>query len=159
MKQQILCLALSLGILAAVLASNPGRPVAAAGSAPVLVTNTTAQSVPTSAQGTTAIAGTVQAVQSGVWSVSITGNTATNPLLVRDVDNAANQSIQFALCTDFGSLAGGCSAPAEEIVPAVAANGAAVRRMVVEYIAGECKPVRITSPTYNDDHSDADGGL
>lgn len=65
MKQfgKIVGLALGFGILAAVLASIPSRPVAqAAGAAPVFVTNTGAtQAVPVSPQGTTAVSGTVAA--------------------------------------------------------------------------------------------------
>lgn len=96
---KILGLALGFGILAAVLAYIPSRPVAqAAGSAPVVVTNTTAQPVPVA--------------QSGTWNVGITGtptvglangstvginNTATTPVLVRDVDNAARHAIQSTL--------------------------------------------------------------
>lgn len=57
---KILGLTLGFGILAALLASIPSRPVAqAAGSAPVIVTNTPAQAVPVS--------------QTGTWNVGITG--------------------------------------------------------------------------------------
>jgi hypothetical protein len=96
---KILGLTLGFGILAVVLASIPSRPVAqAAGSAPVIVTNTPAQAVPVS--------------QTGTWNVGITGtptvglangstvginNTATTPVLVRDVDNAARHAIQSTL--------------------------------------------------------------
>jgi hypothetical protein len=64
----------------------------------VKVANTSADPVPTLAQGTTTVAGTVQAQQSGSWDVGITGtptfqvgNVANNPVLGRDVDNPARQ--------------------------------------------------------------------
>ena len=68
----------------------------------VTVVNTPGNPVPTQAQGTTAIAGTVQAQQSGNWTVGITGtptfnvgNTAANAVLTRDVDNPARHPFQF----------------------------------------------------------------
>jgi hypothetical protein len=64
----------------------------------VKVANTSADPVPTQAQGTTTIAGTVQAQQSGSWDVGITGtptfkvgNTADSPVPSRDVDNPVRQ--------------------------------------------------------------------
>lgn len=64
----------------------------------VKVANTSADPVPTQAQGTTTVAGTVQAQQSGTWDVGITGtptfqvgNAADNPVPSRDVDNPATQ--------------------------------------------------------------------
>ncbi len=83
----------------------------------VKVINTTDEPVPTLAQGTTNVAGTVgitgtptvNAQQSGSWTVGITGtptvglaggssilvdNNAANPVPVRDVDNPARQPFQ-----------------------------------------------------------------
>ena len=64
----------------------------------VKVANTSADPVPTQAQGTTTVAGTVQAQQSGIWDVGITGtptfqigNQTGNPVPSRDVDNPATQ--------------------------------------------------------------------
>src|SRR5262245_58468029 len=69
---------------------------AAPGPESVTVLNTSANPVPTLAQGTTNIAGTVQAAQSGSWNVGITGtptfqvgNTAGNPVFVSDVNEPA----------------------------------------------------------------------
>jgi hypothetical protein len=61
----------------------------------VRVINTTAEPVPTVAQGTTAVSGTVQAQQNGTWNVGIVGmpvvkigSDPENPIYVRDVDGA-----------------------------------------------------------------------
>lgn len=68
----------------------------------VVIVNTTAQPVPTAAQGTTNIAGTVQAQQSGDWNVGISGTPTvtlapdtlvdTNTLVVADLDNPSRQT-------------------------------------------------------------------
>ena len=138
MKQfgKIFCLALGFGILAAVLASVPSRPVAQAmGAAPVLVTNTTAQAVPTSAQGTTAIAGTVQAQQNGTWNVGINGNvtvgnTASSPVLVRDVDNPARHPFQKLLCSGLANFA------CQGAPPSFTVDSG--KQLVIEFVAWSC---------------------
>jgi hypothetical protein len=50
--------------------------------------------VPVPVAGSLGITGTVAATQSGVWNVGLTGNTAANPLLVRDVDGPNRQPFQ-----------------------------------------------------------------
>jgi hypothetical protein len=91
----------------------------------VKVANTSADPVPTLAQGTTTVAGTVQAQQSGSWDVGITGtptfqvgNVANNPVPGRDVDNPARQPFTKVV-TDSNSFA----------VP----SG---KRLVIEYVSG-----------------------
>src|SRR5262245_13197862 len=68
----------------------------------VNVVNTSVNPVPTQAQGTTTVAGTVQAEQAGAWSVGIAGtptfsvgNDASSPVPVIDVENPAHQPFQF----------------------------------------------------------------
>ncbi len=65
MKQfsKLMLIALSFGIVTLALSLVPSKPVGAAGSAPVMVTNT-----PLPVQGT------VGAAQSGPWSVGVTGS-------------------------------------------------------------------------------------
>jgi len=75
----------------------------------VRVINSPTEAVPTIAQGTTNVAGavsvtntpTVNAQQSGAWNVGLTGsptvqvgNTAGNPVLVRDVDRPTAQPFE-----------------------------------------------------------------
>lgn len=107
----------------------------------VRVINTTTEPVPTVAQGTTAIAGnvsitnmpTVRAQQFGSWNVDITntptvqvGNTATNPIQVRDVDNPARQPFQKAFTV---TLPAGTAFGTESFqVPAG-------KRLVIEYVS------------------------
>ena len=102
MKQfgKILALTVGFGILAAVLASVPSRPVAQAmGAAPVFVTNPGSSPVPVSYPTTPTVnVGNTPTVNLGVGntvgingSVQV-GNTATSPVLVRDVDNAARHA-------------------------------------------------------------------
>src|SRR6185295_11081888 len=62
----------------------------------VRVINSAAEAVPTIAQGTTAVSGTVGAQQSGQWIVGISGipsvvvgNDGESPVQIRDVDNPA----------------------------------------------------------------------
>lgn len=92
---------LSVGILVGSLVLSGAYSSQAAPGPPqqdVNVINNPDHPVPTRAQGTTAINGTVQAEQSGNWNVAITGtptvqlgNTSDNPVWVRDVDNPARQ--------------------------------------------------------------------
>lgn len=150
---KILGLTLGFGILAAVLASISSRPVAATNTSPVLVTNTTAQAVPVS--------------QTGTWNVGITGtptvrlangstvginNTATSPVLVRDVDNAARHAIQSTLSplslfvSDFSTSASGTvfTVPAGErlVIESVsievdAPSGQKVRARITASLSGD----------------------
>jgi len=64
--------------------TSPTAPL----SAPVTVVNTTANPVPVAGVVSVSGTSTVNAQQSGSWNVGISGNSATNPLQVHDVDNA-----------------------------------------------------------------------
>ncbi len=102
-------LAFGLGIVAIALGLFSTHPAGAAGSAPVMVTNTP---LPVSLTGTGSISGNVNAAQSGAWNVGINGtpsvnvaglpavqfngtqpvtfsNAEANPIFTRDVDSAA----------------------------------------------------------------------
>ena len=56
--------------------------------------------------------------------------------LVRDVDAAALRPFQVELCTQQG--AGACPMPDTLAVPVATSNGEPVRRLVIEYVSGEC---------------------
>lgn len=151
MKQfgKLMSLALGFGLLAAVLSYIPSRPAAAMGAAPVLVTNMGAsQAVPVSPQGTTPVSGTVAATQNGTWNVGISGtptvnlgagntvgingslqvgNTASSPVLVRDVDNAARLAFQASASI---TLADGTTFATSTITTVPAG-----KRLVIEYIS------------------------
>jgi hypothetical protein len=77
MKQfsKLMLIALSFGISAVALSLLPSKPVGAAGSAPVTVTNTP---LPVSLTGTGSISGNVSAAQSGAWNVGINGTPSVN---------------------------------------------------------------------------------
>jgi hypothetical protein len=99
MKQfrKLLVLALGFGAMfAAIALVSSGPATAQKPSTPVTVVNTTAEPVPTSAQGTTAVAGTVNAVQSGAWNVGITGTPSVN------ISNAPNVNAQNLPLTNNG---------------------------------------------------------
>src|SRR5713101_6940805 len=100
----VLGLTLGFGILALVLGVWSGRSAAAQNSpAPgppgglaVNVVNT-----PLAVTGSLGVSGTVQAQQSGIWNVGI-DNTASSPVLVRNLDEPARNPYQeaiFATCT------------------------------------------------------------
>jgi hypothetical protein len=99
---------------------------------PVLVTNSTAQPVPTVVQGTTAVSitGTPTVSLANGSQVAIT-NTVTSPVLIRDVDGPAAQPFnywdndgQFTA----GFLAANAGAPAAFTVP----SG---KRLVIEFVS------------------------
>jgi hypothetical protein len=77
----------------------------------VLVTNTAAQPVPTAAQGTTAVAGTIQAQQNGPWNVGLAGtptvllgNTASSPIPVFEMGRPALEAFQQFFMFDIDNL-------------------------------------------------------
>src|SRR6185369_5192312 len=72
---KVLLSTLAFAILTAVFGTIHPKPAGAQGqSGPtVKVVNTTSEPVPTAAQGTTAVSGSVNAVQSGTWNVGIAG--------------------------------------------------------------------------------------
>ena len=86
-------------VVAFAVATVTPQPAHGAGSAPVIVVNTSGQPVPVALQGTTTVGGTVAARQSGDWNVGLTGtpnvnvsnvptvmigNPASSPVLVAD---------------------------------------------------------------------------
>ncbi len=108
----------------------------------VRVINTTSEPVPVVAQGTTNVAvtniPTVNAKQSGAWSVGITGtptvqldDSATNPVFVRDVDRPTAQPFQHqAIVTlEDGQNAGDAFIPVPEgkllVIEFISVNGSA----------------------------------
>jgi len=104
---KLMLIALSIGISAVALSLVPSKPAGAAGSAPVMVTNTP---LPVTLQGTGNISGNVSAAQTGAWNVGI-NNAGTSPVPVRDMDNAARrvpfQTSLFALLPNGGATADG----------------------------------------------------
>ena len=146
MKQfsKLMLIALSFGIVTLALSLVPSKPAGAAGSAPVMVTNTPLP-----------IQGTVNAAQSGAWNVEINGtpsvnvaglpavqfngaqpvtfsNAEANPIFTRDVDSAVRHPIVRFVCSDIGTPGGNCgSAPNFFTVP----GGA---RLVIEQVDGTC---------------------
>ncbi|MCA1623272.1 MAG: hypothetical protein LC768_07575 [Acidobacteria bacterium] len=87
----------------------------------VRVINTPAEPVPVVAQGTTNVAvqntPTVKAQQNGAWNVGLTGtptvqldDSATNPVLVRDVDRPTAQPFQYQAEVTFEDGFGGQNA-------------------------------------------------
>jgi len=92
--------ALGVAILAGTLVLTNPQPASTQGGGPgpaqVQVVNTTAQPVPTTAQGTTTIAGNVGLT--GMPTVQV-GNSASSPVLVRDVDNPAKQPFRKGIIT------------------------------------------------------------
>ena len=125
-KRTILSLLTTL--VFACLALSPLRMTAAGGQASnVLVINTTSQPIPTRATGTTAVAGTVAATQSGPWSVDVT-NTAASPVPFRDVDNPARQPFQAQVV---GGFADGASTTGDILATTVPAG----KRLVIEHVS------------------------
>jgi len=82
--------AIGLGALVAGIVLGTSAPAIASSIRDVLVVNTTARPVPVAPQGTTAVAGTVSAQQSGSWTVGISGTpgvTVTNPIKIDPTGN------------------------------------------------------------------------
>jgi len=86
--------------------------------------------LPLPVTGNTTVSGSVAATQSGNWNVGISGNSATNPLFTRDVDNPARQPVQIELCTFDGAFSCGSIFSSYQV--------SSTRRLVVEYVSGEC---------------------
>ncbi|HKQ09051.1 MAG TPA: hypothetical protein VJ464_28270 [Blastocatellia bacterium] len=100
-KKRFNAIAFTLVIVAALLVGVTPTHSAPPSDKDVRVINTTAEPVPTVAQGTTTIAGTVQAKQSGAWSVGISGvpsvkvdSDPANPIYVTNVEGAKPQPFQ-----------------------------------------------------------------
>src|SRR5262249_3864376 len=112
-----------LGVSFVLSAAHSSSAAPAPGPDSVMVVNTSANPVPTLAQGTTNVAGTVQASQSGTWNVGISGtptfqvgNTASNPVFVSDVNEPAMHPFQAR--ADVPLNAGSASATLGIQVPA-----------------------------------------
>jgi hypothetical protein len=124
-KRTILSLLTTL--VFACLALSPLRMTAAGGqTSNVRVVNTPAEPVPTSATGTTTVAGTVGATQSGPWSVDVT-NTAASPVPFRDVDNPARQPFRAQVVAGF---ADGASITGNITIATVPAG----KRLIIEHV-------------------------
>ncbi len=105
MKVRNVLVVLGVLVLAAILSALISRPLGAqsgtssstsTGSAPVTIVSP----LPVPVSGSTTVSGSVAATQSGTWNVGISGNSATAPLLVRDVDNPArNRFVHDFSCT------------------------------------------------------------
>jgi hypothetical protein len=131
--------------LAALTIPQP-RPIQAAGSAPVIVTNTP---LPVSLSGTGNAAGTVNiaslpAVQLAAGTTvgisSGIGNTETTPLFISDVENSARQALAVDIEGDTSS-GGDCTLPGFCYSPGVG------KRFVIEQVSGLCG----TNPDQLDD--------
>jgi len=74
------------------------------------------------------------------------GNTADDPVLSRDVDDPANEPFEFSVCEGSGSYAAYCPAGSESYpVPATSyTTGKPVRRLVVEFVSGDCQAAATT---------------
>lgn len=152
-----LSLAAGVGILLLTLALANADWVLAQASkvTQVFVTNTAASPVPTLAQGTTTVGGTVNAAQSGPWDVGLTGtpnvNVASMPTvnaqqsgvwmvdvngiaLVRDVDHAArnlyNPQGNFGPSLQIGEFSACATGFGSHLTVPVG------KRLVIEYVSG-----------------------
>src|SRR5260370_8291012 len=125
---KLMLIAVGSGILTLALSLLPSKPVGAAGSAPVTVTNTPLP-----------VKGAVGARERGVWNVGIEGgavneaNSASPPVFARGVDNAARQPFQKNLCIPLsGTFLPFCSGiPDRFAVPDA-------KRLVIEQVGGDC---------------------
>ncbi len=93
MKQfsKLMLIALSFGIVTLALSVVPSKPVGAAGSAPVTVTNTPLP-----------IQGTANAAQSGTWNVGINGTPNVNIANAPNVNIGSLPAVQLASGTTVG---------------------------------------------------------
>lgn len=81
--------------------SNPRVRAAVAAGQSVIVGNTASNPVPVTAQGTTMVAGSVAASQSGTWNVGVSGpvtvgNQSGNPVPVQVVGQAARTPFNYS---------------------------------------------------------------
>lgn len=125
-----------VGLTLSIVAPSPAR---GAGSAPVTVVNSPEEPVPVALQGTGSIAGTVNALQSGPWTVGVSSlpavqladgttfnfnNSPDAPIYTDDL--SARQAFAVKLCEGEGCL--------PEPVPVPVGN-----RFVIEYVSGTCR--------------------
>lgn len=95
LRNKLIALA-AVGILGMVGSLMNSRQAAAQGPSNGLAVRIV-EPLPLPVTGSSTISGTVAATQSGAWSVGLTGNTATNPLLVRNVDDPASHPIALLI--------------------------------------------------------------
>ncbi len=160
-----LALTFALGILAIALGLFSTHPAGAAGSAPVMVTNT-----PLPVQGTVTVGNTpsvnvanaavpvqgnvnigtmpsvnignvpaVLAQQSGVWNLSLSGNSAASPLFIRDVENPAHSRLRIERTMHLNSAS---SFATDEFLTDLPRGS----RYVIEFIGADCVPF-VPNPT------------
>ena len=144
-----LLIALGFGLLAVALGfltSSPAPAQAPPPTVPVTVRNTTAQPVPTSAVGTTAVSGSVIAMQSAPWLVraaqiapwSVNVSNSLNgsnrvPLIVQDVDSPGRYP--FSIEANGVGIGSGASVA----LPSTTASGAPVQTVVIEFVSALCQ--------------------
>jgi hypothetical protein len=136
----IVLLVAIVGLTLAIVAPSPAR---GAGAAPVLVTNTPTQPVPVALQGTGSVAGTVNALQGGSWTVGVSSLPAvqlaagtaitlsSSPAApIYNEETSAKQAFAVSVCDGSGS--GACPPGGEVALPAG-------KRFVIEQISGICR--------------------
>ena len=136
-----------VGFTLSIVVPSPAR---GAGSAPVTVVNTPAEPVPVALQGTGSVAGTVNALQSGSWTVGVsslpalqlaTGTTfnlnssPTAPIYTADV--SAGQAFAVDVCSPSSACLSGTVA----LVPVG-------KRFVIEQVSGICRSTDHPAPFY-----------
>ena len=125
-----------VGLTLSMVAPSPAR---GAGSAPVTVVNSPQEPVPVALQGTGSVAGTVNALQSGPWTVGVSSlpavqlaagttfnfnNSPDAPIYTDDL--SARQAFAASLC-----VGEGCTS---DVVAVPVGN-----RFVIEYVSGRCR--------------------
>ena len=125
-----------VGFTLSIVAPSPAR---GAGSAPVTVVNGPEQPVPVALQGTGSIAGTVNALQSGPWTVAVSSlpavqlasgttfnlNSAPDAPVYTD-DLSVRQAFAASLCEGEGCTNDTVLVPVG-------------KRLVIEYVSGTCR--------------------
>lgn len=142
---RIMLVTLGFGLLAVAIGFLTSTPAPAAPtSVPVTVVNPATAPVPTAAQGTTTIAGSVGiAPGSKIYVTNLPDSEGSpTPLVVQD--HTPTQPFHVMLCVDYGTAAGMCQTnfpPANSTVavPYTTSDGQKVERMVIENITGSCE--------------------
>jgi hypothetical protein len=158
---KILLIALGISLLTVALGFLTSRPVPAQApppTVPVTVKNTAAQPVPTSAQGTTTVTGSVsasqagppwlvRAVQASPWRVSnpLNASNAPVPLLVQDVDSPGRYPFTAtAYCQTTTTV----TCQPSITLPSTTASGAPLQTVVIEFATGGCSGIVGSSPFF-----------
>jgi hypothetical protein len=94
------------------------------GSAPVTIVGP----LPVPVSGAMTVSGAIAASQSGAWNVGIAGNSAANPLNVKNVDERGRNPYQARLtCSTVAGNAGRCTALGNAVPPN--------KRLVIEHVS------------------------